>query len=102
MRTSVKDAKRRFTDDTSWRINGKSASMMGFDTDEATVYKSVYVIAARKCGYYIIRSIDKVLEDKAGSVCTFGETLKTLLKDAIALWQRYHAGGVDDFFPCIT
>ena len=42
LRTSVKDAKRGFTDDTGWRINGKSASMMGFDTDEATVYKSVW------------------------------------------------------------
>ena len=60
------------------------------------------LLAQQKCGYYIIRSIDKVLEDKAGSVRAFGEMLKTLLKDAIALWQRYHAGGVDDFFPCIT
>ena len=41
LRASVKDAKRGFTDDTGWRINGESASMMGFDTDEETVYKSV-------------------------------------------------------------
>ena len=41
LRASVKDAKRGFTDDTGWRINGESASMMGSDTDEATVYKSV-------------------------------------------------------------
>ena len=41
LRASVKDAKRGFTDDTGWRINGESASMMGSDTDEATVYKSL-------------------------------------------------------------
>ena len=48
LRASMKDAKRWFTDDTGWRINGESASMMGSDTDEATVYKSVYVIATRR------------------------------------------------------
>jgi len=48
LRASVKDAKRGFTDDTGWRINGESAFMMGSDTDEATVYKSVYVIATRR------------------------------------------------------
>jgi len=73
LRASVKDAKRVFADDTGWRINGE------------------------KCCYHIICSIDKVLEDKAGSARAFGETFKTLFKDAIALWQRYHVGGVDDY-----
>jgi len=39
LRASVKDAKRVFADDTGWRINGESAYMMGFDTDEASVYQ---------------------------------------------------------------
>jgi len=52
-------------------------------TDRALTYDAwaLELLAQQKCGYYIIRSIDKVLEDKAGSVRTFGETLKTLLKD---------------------
>ena len=67
-------------------------------TDRALTYDAwaLELLAQQKCDH-IIRSIDKVLEDKAGSVRAFGETLKTLLKDAIALWQRYHAGGVDDY-----
>ena len=52
------------------------------------------LVAKQKCYYHIIRSIDKVLEDKAGSARALGGTLKTLLKDAIALWKRYHARGV--------
>ena len=32
-------ALRVFTDDTGWRINSESAYMMGFDTDEASVYQ---------------------------------------------------------------
>jgi len=104
--------------------------MMGFDTDEASVYQirlrhrhqgvrelipsdyggvmrtdraltydawALELVAQQKCCYHIIRSIDKVLEDKAGSARAFGETLKTSFKDAIALWQRYHAGEVDDY-----
>jgi len=43
------------------------------------------LVAKQKCYYHIIRSIDKVLEDKAGSARALGGTLKTLLKDAIAL-----------------
>lgn len=130
LRARVKDATRVFTDDTGWRINGESAYLMGFDTDEATVYQirlrhrnqevrelipsdyggvmhtdralaydagAFELVAQQKCCYHIIRAIDKVLEDQAGPARTFGETLKALLKDAIALWHRYHAGGVDDY-----
>jgi len=51
-------------------------------TDRALTYDAwaLELLAQQKCDH-IIRSIDKVLEDKAGSVRTFGETLKTLLKD---------------------
>ena len=101
LRASVKDAKRVFADDAGWRINGESAYMMGFDTDEASVYQirlrhrhqgggrelipsdyggvmrtdraltydawALELMAQQKCCYHIICSIDKVLEDKAGS-----------------------------------
>jgi len=53
-------------------------------TDRALTYDAwaLELLAQQKCGYYIIRSIDKVLEDKAGSVRAFGETLKTFSQDA--------------------
>jgi len=68
-------------------------------TDRSLTYDAwaLELVAQQKCCYHIICSIDKVLEDKTGSARTFGETLKTLFKDAIMLWQRYHAGGVDDY-----
>ena len=130
LRKGVKEAKRVFTDDTGWRINGETAYLMGFDTDEATLYQirsrhrneevreiipSDYggvmhtdraptydaevfeMVPQQKCCYHIIRSIDKVLEDKAGTARAFGETLKALLQDAIVLWHRYHSGGVEDY-----
>ena len=130
LRDGVKDAERVFTDDTGWRINGETAYLMGFDTDEATVYQirprhrneevrelipSDYggvmhtdraptydaevfeMVPQQKCCYHIIRSIDKVLEDKAGTARAFGETLKALLQEAIALWHRYHGGSVEDY-----
>lgn len=130
LRDGVKDAERVFTDDTGWRINGDTAYLMGFDTDEATVYQirprhrneevrelipSDYggvmhtdraptydaevfeMVPQQKCCYHIIRSIDKVLADKTGTARAFGETLKALLQDAIALWHRYHGGGVEDY-----
>jgi transposase len=130
LREGVKEAKRVFTDDTGWRINGEAAYLMGFDTDEATVYQirsrhrneevrelipsdyggvmhtdraptydawTLEMVAQQKCCYHIIRSIDKVVEDKAGTARAFGETLKSLLQEAIALWHRYHAGDVEDY-----
>jgi len=36
------------------------------------------LVAQQKCYYHIIRSIDKVLEDKAGSARALGGTLNTL------------------------
>jgi len=55
------------------------------------------LVAQQKCCYHIIRSIDKVLEDKAWLARAFGETLKTSFKDGIALWRRHHTGEVDDY-----
>jgi hypothetical protein len=129
LREGVKEAKRVFTDDTGWRINGETAYLMGFETDEAAVYQirschrneevresipsdyggvmhtdraptydawTLEMVAQQKCCYHIIRSIEKVLQDKAGAASAYGETLKALLQEAIKLWHRYHAGDVED------
>ncbi len=40
LRTGVSEAKRVFTDDTGWRINGETAWLMGFETDDAVVYQT--------------------------------------------------------------
>jgi len=39
LRQAVRDAPAVHTDDTGWRIAGKTAFLMGFDTDQATVYQ---------------------------------------------------------------
>jgi len=39
LRRQVRDAPGVHADDTGWRIQGASAFLMGFDTDEATVYQ---------------------------------------------------------------
>lgn len=39
LRTSIKQSRTVYTDDTGWRINGENAYLMAFDTDETTVYQ---------------------------------------------------------------
>ena len=39
LREAVKEAPFVHTDDTGWKVAGKSAFLMGFDTDRATVYQ---------------------------------------------------------------
>ena len=39
LRKQVPDAPVVYTDDTGWRIAGKPAQLMGFDTDQVTVYQ---------------------------------------------------------------
>lgn len=39
LRAGVREAPAVYTDDTGWRIGGQSAFLMGFDTDQATVYQ---------------------------------------------------------------
>lgn len=39
LRLSVRKAPVAYTDDTSWRVGGKMAFLMGFDTDQASVYQ---------------------------------------------------------------
>jgi transposase len=39
LRATVREAPFVHTDDTGWRVSGKTAFLMGFDTDQATVYQ---------------------------------------------------------------
>jgi transposase len=39
LRERVRDAPVTYTDDTGWRVGGKPAYLMGFDTDRETVYQ---------------------------------------------------------------
>jgi transposase len=39
LRTGIAKAPAVYTDDTGWRIHGQTAHLMGFDTDEATVFQ---------------------------------------------------------------
>lgn len=42
LRTAVREAPVVHTDDTGWRIGGQNAFLMGFDTDQSTVYQIRY------------------------------------------------------------
>ena len=39
LRLAMRQAPAIYTDDTGWRVGGKMAFLMGFDTDRATVYQ---------------------------------------------------------------
>ncbi len=39
LRRSIRQSERVHTDDTGWRVDGKTAHLMGFVTDEVTVYQ---------------------------------------------------------------
>ncbi len=42
LREAVREAPVVHTDDTGWRIGGRTAFLMGFDTDQTTVYQIRY------------------------------------------------------------
>jgi Archaea-specific RecJ-like exonuclease, contains DnaJ-type Zn finger domain len=48
LRASVKASPRVNTDDTGWKVGGKTAYLMAFDTEEATVYQVRSHLAMRK------------------------------------------------------
>jgi uncharacterized small protein (DUF1192 family)/transposase len=51
----------------------------------------------QKCLAHILRSISEVVEQKRGRARDFGEQLKTVLQDALALWHTHRATSVADF-----
>jgi transposase len=51
----------------------------------------------QKCLAHILRSIHTVLELKTGRARDFGEQLKALLQEALALWHEYQDGHVTGF-----
>lgn len=54
-------------------------------------------VKQQKCLAHILRSIRDVVATKKGRARDFGERLKGLLQDAMALWRQYHAGEGTDF-----
>lgn len=65
---------------------GRSYDAHAFDT-----------VKQQKCLSHILRNISDVLECQRGRTRLFGERLQTLLREAIALWHAYHAGGLVTF-----
>jgi len=54
-------------------------------------------IKQQKCLAHILRSISEVVTTKKGRGRSFGNQLKRLLREALALWHDYHAGEVVAF-----
>jgi transposase len=130
LRAAVPEAPVVHTDDTGWRVGGKPAHWMAFETAAATVYQvrprhrheevqavipaddaGVMVtdrgrsddahafdgVDQQKCLAHILRSISEVVAGKSGRACDFGEQLKALWQEALALWHAPHDGTVTDF-----
>ena len=51
----------------------------------------------QKCLAHVLRSLSEVLETKARGARRFAKRLKTLLKEALALWHERRAGPGPDF-----
>jgi transposase len=51
----------------------------------------------QKCLAHILRSISEVVAAKSGRARDFGEQLKVLLQEALALWHAHRDGTVTDF-----
>jgi transposase len=62
--------------------------------DDALAFEGV---AQQTCRAHILRSIDDVLATKKGRARDFGEQLKGLLQEALALWHGHRDGHVPDF-----
>lgn len=62
-------------------------------SDDALAFEGV---AQQKCLAHILRSIDDVLVTKKGRTRDFGEQLKGLLQEALALWHEHRDGHVPD------
>ena len=54
-------------------------------------------VSQQKCLAHILRSISEVLERKYGGARRFGNRLRRLLGEAMALWRAYHVGETADF-----
>jgi hypothetical protein len=63
-------------------------------SDDAQIFDQV---DQQQCLAHILRSIGEVVERKRGRVRDFGEQLKTVLQEALALWHTQRATPVADF-----
>ena len=63
---------------------------LGADRGKSYDAKQLLDVKQQKCISHILRSIDEVLETKRGQARFFGETLKSLLKEAVDLYHAFH------------
>lgn len=75
------------TDDAGVMVTDRGRS------DDARAFEGV---AQHKCLAHILRSIDDGLATKKGRTRDFGEQLKALLQEALALWHEHRDGRVPD------
>jgi transposase len=130
LRSAVPETPVVHTDDTGWRVGGKPAHLMVFETEATTVYQirarhrheevqevipadyagvmstdrgrsydaqAFDQVNQQKCLAHILRSISEVVARKTGRAREFGDQLKTVLQDALALWHAHRDTPVADF-----
>jgi transposase len=70
-------------------------------TDRGRSYdaQALAQVRQQKCLAHILRSISEVVATKKRRGRSFGNQLKRLLREALALWQCYHAGAVAALAP---
>ena len=68
-------------------------------TDRGRSYdaQSLDQVRQQKCLAHVLRSISQAVETKKGRGRSFGNRLKRLLREAMALWQAYHLGEAEEF-----
>jgi len=68
-------------------------------TDRGRTYdsQSLAQVRQQKCLAHVLRSISQAVETKKGRGRSFGNRLKRLLREAMALWQAFHRGEAEEF-----
>ena len=59
--------------------------------------QSLDQVRQQKCLAHVLRSISQAVETKKERGRSFGNRLKRLLREAMALWQAYHRGEAEEF-----
>src|SRR5262247_1928007 len=77
-------------------IPADDAGVMVTDRGRSYEAQAFDRVDQQKCLAHILRSISQVVETKTGRARDFGEQLKALLPEALALWHAHHDGGVTE------
>lgn len=73
------------------------AGVMGTDRGSSYKAKELERVRQQKCLSHLLRNISDVLQYQVGESRKFGEVLQGLLREALALWRRYHQGQEAEF-----